>query len=62
MALNKTRRGGGRKERDEALSYLGGGHESFNCVVMEVSAYTVPWQSATPWSPTPVSRAARLNV
>lgn len=28
------------------VPYLEGGHESFNCAVMEVSAYTVSWQSA----------------
>ncbi len=55
MALKKSEAGQAgidrRKKRGEEQaqvpSHLGGGHVSFNCVVMEVSAYMVSCQSAT---------------
>lgn len=40
------------RSQAQLLSYLGGGHESFNCVVMEVGAYMVPGQAATLGPPT----------
>lgn len=52
------------REQEEVLSYLGGGHESFSCVVMEVSAYTASWQPAAlgPTAGTELPEAARLNA
>lgn len=52
------------KSQAQVLSYLGGGHVSLNCVVMEVSAYMVSCQSATLGPPTSrtVCRAPRLNA
>lgn len=64
MRQARWRRVGSRKtckEQEEVLSYLEGGHESFNCVVMEVIAYMVSWQPPTPRSPQPVPYSPRLH-
>lgn len=57
--------GGGAEEKSEVRVegkdgrgvrhiYLGGGHESFDCAVMEVSAYMVSRQSAKTSAPPPL--------